>query len=300
MKIGYPCINWTIGCKGNLTFRLKSYSEEKLIETVNNNLSCLVQMLNFNADKNLLFFRITSDLVPFASHPICKFNWQKFFKDKFEEIGEIIKNNNMRISMHPDQFIVINSKTDDIVKRSTSELNYHSDVLDLLKLDNTAKIQLHIGGAYDNKIDSMNRFIVNYKKLNDNIKNRLIIENDNRIYSFNNCLSIHEKTKIPILFDVFHHSILNNNEKIKDILEKQVKTWRKNDGIPMVDYSSQKPGFKLGSHSESIDIKDFQRFLKQSNPYNFDIMLEIKDKETSALKTLEILKKDKRFIPKSG
>ena len=48
MRIGYPCINTTIGCKSNRTFRLKSYSEERLIETVENNLNCLLQILRFN------------------------------------------------------------------------------------------------------------------------------------------------------------------------------------------------------------------------------------------------------------
>ena len=91
MKLGYPCINWTIGCKGDRTFRLKSYSDDRLIETVQNNLDCLHQMLRFNVEKNLLFFRITSDLIPFASHPICTFNWQDHFKKDFKRIGNIFK-----------------------------------------------------------------------------------------------------------------------------------------------------------------------------------------------------------------
>lgn len=66
-----------IGCKGGRTFRLKSYSEERLTSTVQNNLDCLVRMLQFNAENDILFFRITSDLVPFASHPVCQFNWQQ-------------------------------------------------------------------------------------------------------------------------------------------------------------------------------------------------------------------------------
>jgi UV DNA damage endonuclease len=103
-KIGYPCINLTIGCKSDKTFRLKSYSERRLIETVNNNLDCLLRILKFNVQHDLLFFRITSDLVPFASHPICKFNWQNYFRSKFEYIGEFIRKNEIRISMHPDQF----------------------------------------------------------------------------------------------------------------------------------------------------------------------------------------------------
>jgi len=197
MKIGYPCINWTIGCKGDHTFRLKSYYEERLVKTVENNLNCLSRMLKYNVENNLLFFRITSDLIPFASHPICKFNWQKYFKDTFEEIGEIIKDNNMRISMHPDQFIVLNSKKKDVVKRSIKELDYHAQVIDLMKLDKTAKIQLHIGGAYGDKKESLMRFVKNYKKLNRRIKERLVIENDDRIFSFKDCLFLFEEIKIP-------------------------------------------------------------------------------------------------------
>jgi len=295
MKIGYPCINRTIGCKASRTFRLKSYSEDRLIETVENNLNCLLNILKYNIEKNILFFRITSDLVPFASHPVCKFDWQKYFKNKFKEIGDLITKNNIRISMHPDQFIVLNSIKEDVVKRSIKELYYHSEVLDLMTLDKTAKIQLHIGGAYGDKKESINRFAENYKKLDKKIKDRLVIENDDRIFNFEDCLFLHEKINIPLLFDVFHHSVLNKGESLKYALKKQNKTWKKYDGLPMVDYSSQKPGFRAGSHSEKIDLKDFKIFLEDSKLYDFDIMLEIKDKEKSALKAVKVLEKDKRY-----
>jgi UV DNA damage endonuclease len=296
MKIGYPCINLTIGCKGNRTFRLKSFSNERLIETVDNNLNCLAEILKFNVDNNLLFFRITSDLVPFASHPICKFEWQKYFKNKFEEIGEIIKENNIRISMHPDQIIVLNSKKKDVIKRSIAEINYHTNVLNLMKLDKTAKIQIHVGGAYGNKEESLLRFAAKYKKLNDNIKARLVIENDQKIFSFDDCLFLHGIIKIPLVFDVLHYNILNKGESIKQVLENQSKTWNKDDGIPMLDYSTQKTGFRSGSHVENIDPIEFKRFLKESDSYDFDIMLEIKDKEKSAIKAVRILEQDRRFV----
>ena len=296
MKIGYPCINWTIGCKGNRTFRLKNYSEERLVEIVDNNLDCLEKMLRFNVENNLLFFRLTSDLIPFASHPICKFDWQEYFSNKFKEIGEFIKRNEIRISMHPDQFIVLNSKDKDVVKRSVAELKYHAEILDLMKLDRTAKIQLHLGGGYDNKKKSLERFIENYHELDVSIKNRLAIENDDKIYSFKDCMFVSDEIKTPILFDVFHHSILNNSESINEVLEKQSMTWKNQDGIPMVDYSSQKPNFRKGSHAENINLKDFESFLIKSKPYDFDIMLEIKDKESSAIKAKNILETDNRFV----
>ena len=103
MRIGYPCINLTVGCSSGRTFRLKSYSDSRTKQTVKNNLICLQRILKFNVEHNLLFFRITSDIVPFASHPTNNFDWQEHFKEDFERIGEFIIRNRMRISMHSIQ-----------------------------------------------------------------------------------------------------------------------------------------------------------------------------------------------------
>jgi UV DNA damage endonuclease len=294
MKIGYPCINRTLKCRANKTFRLKSYSKERLIDTVDNNLICLFDILRYNLKHDLLFFRITSDLIPFASHRICKFDWQDHFKDIFSEIGDYIKKNKIRISMHPDQFIVLNSKNEGIVSRSINELIYHTDVLDLMGLDFDAKIQLHVGGAYNDKQRSMDRFINVYENLDDKIKNRLVIENDHRLFSISDCIYINERTGIPILVDSYHHSILNNFETINDVLNKTKKTWKRKDGIQMLDYSSQQPDGKIGNHAESIDINDFRNFLIKTSIFDFDIMLEIKDKEKSANFAVEVLKNIRR------
>jgi UV DNA damage endonuclease len=121
------------------------------METVAGNLSCLIRILKFNLRHNILFFRISSDLVPFASHPICKFNWQEVFKDKLRQIGNFVKSYGMRVSMHPDQFILINSPHLRILRRSIKELKYHCQVLDLMGHGPSAKIQIHVGGIYGDK-----------------------------------------------------------------------------------------------------------------------------------------------------
>ncbi|KPK32281.1 MAG: UV damage repair endonuclease UvdE [Chlamydiae bacterium SM23_39] len=288
MKIGYPCINRTIGCTPNKTFRLASYSEKILKEKIKQNLDCLKKTLEFNVKNNLLFFRIGSGLVPFASHPICIFNWQRYFKKYFLEIGEYIKKNGFRISMHPDQFVLINSLKRDVIKKSIKELNYHCDVLNLMDLDESAKVQIHVGGVYKNKNASLNRFINNYKRLNKKIKKRLVIENDHMNFSFKDCLWINKKIDIPIVFDVFHHECLNNNEKVRETVIRAKKTWKKKDGVLMVDYSNQKVGARKGSHEENINLKKFKKFLRIARNIDFDIMLEIKDKEKSALKAIKL------------
>ena len=289
MKLGYPCINRGIGCTANSTFRLASYSEERLILTVQNNLECLSRILRYNAEKGFLFFRISSDIVPFASHPVCTFDWAGYFQQQFKDIGSFITEQSMRISMHPDQFVLINALKEDVVQRSVEELEYHCTVLDEMGLDSTAKIQIHVGGVYGDKGKATARFVERYQSLKEPLRRRLVIENDDRLFSLKDCLVVHENAGIPVLFDAFHHDCLNNGETVRQGLELAAATWRPEHGVPMVDYSNQERGHRLGTHAMAIDRSQFERFLVETRGLDFDIMLEIKDKEKSALKALEIL-----------
>lgn len=295
MKIGYPCINRSLKCKSDSTFRLRNYSDTRLVETVRQNLQCLLEILEYNIREKLYFFRITSDLVPFASHPVNRFGWQAYFKKEFLRIGDFIRKNDLRISMHPDQFTLINSIDPLIFTRSVAELEYHADVLDLMDLKSTAKIQIHVGGVYKEKEKSMKRFVQRYEKLSTRVRRRLVIENDEHNYKLADCLTINKETGIPILFDAYHHERNNDGEGAVECLEESSRTWKSFDGIPMIDYSQQRKGAVKGAHAERIDIGKFKRFLKTTLPYDFDIMLEIKDKEKSALKAVRAASHDIRF-----
>jgi UV DNA damage endonuclease len=80
VRIGYPCINRSIGCKADGTFRQSSNSEARHVETVTANLDCLARILAFNRVHAILFFRVSSDTVPFASHPVLHLRLQSFFR----------------------------------------------------------------------------------------------------------------------------------------------------------------------------------------------------------------------------
>lgn len=295
MKIGYPCLNLTLGCR-NRTFRLASYTGERLAETTAANLACLEEMLRFNLENRILFFRISSDLVPFASHPVCRFDWPGRFRADFRRIGRFIRTSGMRINMHPDQFTLINSRDPATFERSRRELDYHAQVLDLLGLDNSAKIQIHVGGVYGDKGRSMERFTERFGRLGPGVRRRLVIENDDRSYTLSDCLRIHAETGIPVVFDVLHHRINSSGEKIREALGKASPTWRKHDGIPMVDYGP--PGGKKArtAHADAIDSAAFRDFLAAARPWDFDVMLEIKDKEKSALEAVRAASGDRRFL----
>jgi UV DNA damage endonuclease len=205
-------------------------------------------------------------------------------------VGEFIKERNIRISMHPDQFVIINAVKEDVVERSVRELEYHRTVLDKMGLDSTAKIQIHVGGVYGDKGAAMDRFIARYNSLSKSLKRRLVIENDDRSYSLGDCLSVYEKIDIPIIFDSFHHQCLNNGETLRQGLELAARTWKESDGIPMVDYSRQQRGLRPGSHAKTLNPAMFKRFLQETKGLDFDLMLEIKDKEISGLKALKVLR----------
>jgi len=295
MKIGYPCINLSLNCRSSRTFRLKNYSEEKLKDTINNNLDCLRAILEFNYENKILFFRITSDLIPFASHPIMSLDWQNHFKTQFKKIGDYIKEKSIRISMHPGQYTVLNSKNENVVKNSIKELQYHVDVLKLLGLHANAKVITHIGGVYGDKKNSLKRFVFNYGKLNDNIKKHYVIENDDKNYNLKDCLQINESIDIPVILDSYHHFCYNSGESIEYAIENCFTTWNEKDGLPIIHYSSEHLVKGKCKHADDININHFKDFIKRTNKHNFDVMLEIKNKEKSALVAIKILMNDMRF-----
>jgi len=291
MKIGYPCINHSIGKKTVSTFRLSSYTEERLIQSIKYNLDTLVEILKYNIENNLMFFRISSEMIPFASHSICKFDWKEYFRSDFIKIGRLIKENDIRISMHPDQFVLINAKNQDIINNSIKELEYHTDILDLMRLDTSAKVQIHVGGAYGDREDSKKKFVSNYKNLlSEKVKRRLVIENDDHIYNLTDCIEIHWTTDIPILFDTFHHQCFGDNLPLIHALQTASNTWYKNkDGIIMIDYSNQEPNERRGKHSNTLDMKQFREFVLTITSLNLDIMLEVKDKKKTAKNAIKII-----------
>ena len=289
MKIGYASLTKGIYKTNFKTTRLKNANEKNLLKVIEHNLDILDRIIDYNIRMGIYMFRISSNIIPFGSSPVNKIIWEKIFKEKFEIISKKIKENKIRVSMHPGQYTVLNSPREEVVVKAIEDLEYHNRFLDALKMDMTNKIILHIGGVYGDKEDAIRRFEKNYKILSKGIKSRLIIENDDKSYNIGDLLGIAIRNKIPLVYDNLHNE-LNPFDESKDdkyFIKLANKTWTIYDGVQKIHYSQSSNNKKIGSHSETINLEIFSDFLKGLP--NVDIMLEVKDKNISAIKVNNLI-----------
>lgn len=290
-NIGYACINLSLGKTTNKTFRLKNLSKEKYLETVSYNLDSLKNIILWNAQININFFRIGSEIIPFASHKDFVWDWKKDFKKELNSIKNIVRKRNIRLSMHPGQYTVLNSPNHIVVENAVNEINYHSEFLNTIYPEK-GKIVIHAGGVYGNIDNASKSFIHNFYKLSDISQKMLVIENDDKSYDIKKILEICSHVNCPAVFDMLHHICNGANLKnpylnLNKILSQVKKTW-KND-IPIFHFSSRKKKNNC-SHSDYINDKDFIEFIDYLKTVNkndyYDIMIEAKMKDKAVLKIL--------------
>lgn len=297
MSIGYACLTLGVPNTSQKSCRLKNANEFTLSEIILNNLSSLENIIDYNIKNKIMLFRISSDLIPFGSSPANSHPWWNTFASEFLRIGEKIKKNGMRVSMHPGQYTVLNSPNEEVVNRAIEDLNYHDKVLNALGLGPEHKIVLHIGGVYNDKKEAISRFRTNYYRLERTVKQRLVLENDDKSYDISQVLEIGITLGAPVIFDNLHNAINPCDKEENDFywINQCKKTWMEKDGHQKIHYSQQNPVKKRGSHSESIRINEFMSFYENVKRDDLDIMLEVKDKNLSAVKCINCTSTDRNI-----
>lgn len=288
MNIGYACLTIGVQHAGLKTCRQQNATDKKLMELIENNLTVLEAIIDYNIRSRIKLFRISSDIIPFGSSPVNRLSWPEDFSGHFERLGEKIKKNQIRVSMHPGQYTVLNSPNKDVVNRAVADLEYHTLFLDRLGVGPENKIVVHIGGIYGDKQQAMQSFIKEYRFLDSKVKSRLVIENDDRSYTIEDVLEISSHTGAPVIYDNLHNTLnCSDPEKTDaDWITAVKDTWQMQDGPQKVHYSQQSLGNRPGSHSKSIRIDEFMDYYNALKPRELDIMLEVKDKNLSAVKCL--------------
>jgi UV DNA damage endonuclease len=288
MNIGYACLAIAVPGSEMKSCTLKNASPERLLSLIENNLNALDKLITYNIDRGIQLFRISSDLIPFGSSLAADLAWQEIYSDKLAAIGQRILSSGIRVSMHPGQYTVLNSPDQSVAQRAIADLHYHTTVLDSLGLGRDHKIILHLGGVYGHKEEAKNRFIARYKDLHSSIKKRLVIENDDRLYTIADILAVSADSGIPAVYDNLHHAINPSPRSYgdRDWIKACSASWSGDDGRQKIHYSQQHPSKRPGAHSDTIYIDPFLEFWNQIADMDVDIMLEVKDKNLSALKCI--------------
>ena len=215
------------------------------------------------------------------------------FKKDFEYIGSLINEYNMRVDTHPDEFNVINSVNPAVVESTKTTLNIHVDWFEEMHYDK-GKMVLHVGGATGGKEAGMERFIHNFSTYPERVKNKVILENDDKTYTAAETLKLCKALNIPMVLDVHHHNCNNNGENINDIWAEIVNTWNNQPLPPKIHFSSPREGKFDRKHADYIDVNEFASFLnlaKESVNNDFDVMIEAKKKDLALFKLIDDLRK---------
>lgn len=300
VRLGYVAIALNlpnVTTSSTLTFtRYKKLLEEekinKLKEVTLSNIIDLKKILNYNIENNIHFYRITSRLVPLASHPeVFKWNYKKIFKIEFEEVGKIIDKSNMRVDTHPDQFNVINSINEKVVKSTIKELMYHVNIFEAMNY-NKGKMVIHIGSSQGGKEKSIQRFIDNFNTFPKIITSKLILENDDKVFNSKEVLELCNKLKIPMVLDYHHHICNPGVVELNDILGDILNTWEKEFFPPKLHISSPKDSQYDRKHSDYINPADFINLIELLKVHNkdVDIMIEAKQKDKALYKLAKDIK----------
>lgn len=302
VRLGYVAISNNMEKKvtSSSTVTFSNYnkiaSDEKKLEKLKSvtlsNLTALQEILKYNIENNIHFYRITSALIPLVTHPeVSYWGHREIFRDDFRHIGKLILESKMRVDTHPDEFNVVNSTNPKVVENTTINLMRQVEWFEDFDYKD-GKLVLHVGGATGGKDKGAERFINNFKALPDKIKNRVIIENDDKSYTAKETLELCKILKIPMVLDVHHHNCNNNGEKIENMLEEIFNTWNMENLPPKLHFSSPKEGEKDRKHSDFINTNDFISFINKAKAINkdIDIMLECKEKDVALIQLVKEIK----------
>ena len=289
IRLGYACI--CNGIKGtsstNYTYAeyLNNNNLNKLEEAIISNLEVLEEIIIYNIKNNIHFYRMSSKIIPLATKEDVIFDYIDKYKSYYDRIGRLIKRGNMRVDFHPDQFTVLNSTKKEVVDNTFKILDYHYKLLDALGIEDKVLV-LHIGGNTFGKDNSIRRFINNYNKLPNYLRESIVIENDDKVFNVSDCIKISKEIVTPIVLDYHHHNCNKCDFNIEDVID----SW--GERVPKMHFSSPKNKKDYRSHSEYVSSDEFISFIDILKKYDrsVDIMIEAKAEDDALFRLVRELK----------
>ncbi|KAL2010958.1 hypothetical protein VTN00DRAFT_3676 [Thermoascus crustaceus] len=258
----------------------------------------VIKMLRWNDRYGIKFMRLSSEMFPFASHEKYGYKLAPFASEVLAEVGRVAAELGHRLTVHPGQFTQLGSPRKQVIENSIRDLEYHSEMLQLLKLppqqDRDAVMVLHMGGTFGDKAATLDRFRQNYRLLSQDIKNRLVLENDDVSWSVHDLLPICEELNIPLVLDFHHHNIVFDSDKVREgtldimqLFDRIKATWTRKGITQKMHYSEPTPSaitnHQRRKHNSRVET------LPPCDP-TMDLMIEAKDKEQAVFELMRKFK----------
>ncbi len=272
-------------------------------------------VFDYLADVGISMYRFSSDFAPYLTHPdMPQFHNQLIeCRAELENLGERAREMNLRLSFHPSQYIILNAPSEKLVETSLRDFAAQAEMLDIMGLGSEAVIVTHVGGVYGDPDASIQRFIVNHKKLGEPSRRRLVLENDDKSYGVRDVVRINEATGIRLIFDHQHHNCCNPDGTTPEAACCAcLKTWP-DDCRPKIHFSSprqqdrvvmrvdkatgKKKAFECAAlptqHADTIDAEVFIPFAREviRDCREFDVMVEAKSKDLAVFQLKQELEK---------
>lgn len=269
----------------------KEERETKLHTITETNLKSTLRALHYNIAHEIDLYRMSSSIVPLATHPEATWDYITPFQQLFQEIGDLVKMHGLRVSFHPNQFTLFTSPKPHVTENAIGDLHYHVAMLEAMGLDTRSIVNIHIGGAYGDKTETLKRFYKNFDTIPKNLRSHVTLENDDKTYTAEETLEACEQTGVPFIFD-YHHHMANPGDGLSDrFFERVYKTWESHNIRPKFHLSSPKSTSAYRSHADYVDSEfaiPFLNMLKEHGE-DADIMIEAKKKDLAALQLIEDL-----------
>lgn len=266
----------------------------------------LCEIFSYLRKHNIHMYRMSSDLAPYATHPtLSQFhNMVRESTADLAHIGRLARQQDLRLSFHPSQFIVLNSENEDLTRKSMWDLESQADMLDRMECGSEAVLVVHVGGAYGDRESGWRRWAATWPRLSEPVRRRLVLENDDIRYSAADVLKVHEATGVVCVWDYQHHWCFNpEGLPMIETLQRFLNTWpsgvrpkmhfscartemreikRKNRKTGKPEVVLQPPIWT--GHADYNNPFETIQFLRSIAELDVDIMLESKAKDLSLIR----------------
>lgn len=224
--------------------RLQPSERVRFLRTLlDDNAEALRKALLFCAEHGIGAFRLSSQIFPVYTHPNMGYRLDAIdpageIRNAYAEAGALGRALGLRLSLHPDPFVVLGSPTEAVVRKAVEDLEYHAEVAELVGAE---QITVHGGGGQGGKEASLARLRRSLSRLRPEVRALLVLENDDRLYTVSDLLPLARSEGMPLVFDVHHHRCNPDGLGEDEAAEACFATW--GDREPWAHVSSPRGGW---------------------------------------------------------